>query len=202
MKILAIDTSGMTCTVAVSSDGMLMSQFSIQFKTTHSQILMPMINDIKEKINLDLNSVDAIAIANGPGSFTGLRIGLATAKALCLALDKPLIQVPTLDAMAMNFYGTDKIVCPMMDARRMQVYTGVYEFVEKKDDDFERSYDFRVVKEQEALSLEEIVSVLNGLNKEVIRLVDAITVYKDKIKELLKGPYTCATLMNNRQNNH
>ena len=78
-------------------------------------------------IELDLTSIDAIAVAAGPGSFTGLRIGSATAKGLGLALDKPLVHVPTVDALADNLYGTDRVICPLMDARSNQVYTGSYE---------------------------------------------------------------------------
>ena len=86
-----------------------------------------MLKEIGDMINLDLNSLDAIAIAAGPGSFTGLRIGSATAKGLGLALDKPIIPVPTVDGLAYDLWGTDKIVCPIMDARRNQVYTGIYQ---------------------------------------------------------------------------
>ena len=118
MKILAIDTSGLVGSVAISDGDILTALFSIQYKTTHSQILMPMISDIADKINLDLKSVDAIAIARGPGSFTGLRIGSATAKGLALAIDKPIIPIPTVDALAYNLYGNEKIICPMMDAKR------------------------------------------------------------------------------------
>ena len=91
-----------------------------------------MLKEIGDMINLDLNSLDAIAIAAGPGSFTGLRIGSATAKGLGLALDKPIIPVPTVDGLAYDLWGTDKIVCPIMDARRNQVYTGIYEFCDGK----------------------------------------------------------------------
>ena len=87
MKILAIDTSGLVGAVAVSDGDMLLSQFLIQYKTTHSEILMPMLDDICKKVHLDLSTIDAIAVAKGPGSFTGLRIGSATAKGLALALN-------------------------------------------------------------------------------------------------------------------
>ena len=112
------------------ADGdLLVSQFSVQYKTTHSEILMPMLQDICEKIHLDLSTIDAIAVSKGPGSFTGLRIGSATAKGLALALDKPIIPIPTVDAIAYNLYGVEKIVCPLMDAKRNQVYTGLYSFI-------------------------------------------------------------------------
>ena len=100
MKILSIDTSGLVGAVAVSDGDMLLSQFSIQYKTTHSEILMPMMEDICKKVHLDLSTIDAIAVAKGPGSFTGLRIGSAKAKGLALALNKPIIAVPTVDGIA------------------------------------------------------------------------------------------------------
>lgn len=87
-----------------------------------------MIDQIAAMTELDMDSVDAIAVSGGPGSFTGLRIGSATAKGLGLALKKPLIHVPTLDAMAWNLYGASGLICPVMDARRNQVYTGLYRF--------------------------------------------------------------------------
>ena len=132
MKILALDTSGLVASVAVSEDGRLIAQFSIQYKTTHSQTLMPMMQTICQMIELDLQSIDAIALAAGPGSFTGLRIGSATAKGLGLALNKPIIPVPTVDGLAYNLYGCEQVICPMMDARRGQIYTGAYTFVPQK----------------------------------------------------------------------
>ena len=128
MKILAMDTSGLVASAAVVEDDNLLAEYTVNYKKTHSQTLVPMVNEISRMIELDLDSIDAIAVAAGPGSFTGLRIGSATAKGLGLALNKPLISVPTVDALAYNLYGTDKLVCPMMDARRSQVYTGLYTF--------------------------------------------------------------------------
>ena len=128
MKILAIDSSGIVATVAILDDDILVAEYTINYKKTHSQTLLPMIEEITKMTELDLKELDAVAIAGGPGSFTGLRIGSATAKGLGLALDVPLVSVPTLDALAYNLCGSADIVCPMMDARRQQVYTGVYSF--------------------------------------------------------------------------
>ena len=94
MKLLAIDSSGLVASVAVIEEETLVAEYTMNYKKTHSQTLLPMLEEIKKSIDLDLNSIDAIAVAAGPGSFTGLRIGSATAKGLGLALNKPLISVP------------------------------------------------------------------------------------------------------------
>ena len=131
-KILALDSSGLVASVAVvegnSTYSNLLAEYTVNYKKTHSQTLLPMLDEIANMTELDLTTIDAIAIAAGPGSFTGLRIGSATAKGLGLALKKPLISIPTVDALAYNLYGTDRLICPIMDARRNQVYTGIYEF--------------------------------------------------------------------------
>lgn len=202
MKILGIDTSGLVGTVALSDGDTLTAQFQIQYKTTHSEILMPMLNDIREKIGLDLSSIDAIAIAKGPGSFTGLRIGSATVKGLALALDKPVIPVPTVDALAYNFYGNEKIICPMMDARRNQVYTGIYTFVptDFEEKNSERKYTMRILHEQFATSVDDISDKLNEIGKPVILLGDGVPVYRDLLEEKLSVPFTIAPLHLSRQN--
>ena len=126
MKILALDSSGLVASVAVMQDDTLQAEYTVNYKKTHSQTLLPMLDEVAKMTELDLNTIDAIAISGGPGSFTGLRIGSATAKGLGLALKKPLIHIPTVDALAFNLYGVEKLICPIMDARRNQVYTGLY----------------------------------------------------------------------------
>lgn len=128
MKILSMDSSGLVATVAVIEDDVMRGEYTVNYKKTHSQTLLPMIDEVAAMIELDLSTIDAIAVAGGPGSFTGLRIGSATAKGLGLALDKPIISVPTVVGLAYNYYGYDQWICPIMDARRNQVYTGVYRF--------------------------------------------------------------------------
>ena len=125
MKILAIDSSGLVASVAIIEDDNMLAEYTVNYKKTHSQTLLPMLDEIGKMIDLDLQTIDAIAVAAGPGSFTGLRIGSATAKGLGLALNKPLVSIPTVDGLAYNLYGTDKLICPLMDARRNQVYTGI-----------------------------------------------------------------------------
>ena len=202
MKILGIDTSGLVGAVAIADGDMLVSQFQIQYKTTHSEILMPMLDDVCKKIHLDLKSIDAIAVAKGPGSFTGLRIGSATAKGLALALDKPIIPIPTVDGIAYNLYGVEKIICPMMDARRNQVYTGLYTFVPNTPEgkSLERTFDMQVIHEQFATSVEDIADKINQIGKPVALLGDGVPVYRDILEKLIKVPFSVAPIHQNRQN--
>ena len=128
MKILALDSSGLVASVAVVSDDNLIGEYTINYKKTHSQTLLPMLDEVAKMTELDLKTIDFIAVSAGPGSFTGLRIGSATAKGLALALDKQIVSVPTVDALAYNLWGSADVVCPLMDARRNQTYTGLYSF--------------------------------------------------------------------------
>ena len=104
MKILALDSSGLVASVAVAEDDNLIGEYTVNYKKTHSQTLLPMLDAVAKMIDLDLETVDAIAVAKGPGSFTGLRIGSATAKGLGLALDKPIVEIPTVDGLAYNLW--------------------------------------------------------------------------------------------------
>ena len=190
MKILAIDSSSLVASVAVVEDDIMVAEYTINHKKTHSQTLLPMIDEISKMAEIDLSSVDAIAVSGGPGSFTGLRIGSATAKGLGLVWNKPLVHVPTVDAMAYNLYGSDKLICPMMDARRNQTYTGIYEFVDN---------EFKIVVEQCAISVDELIDKINELGKEVIFLGDGVPVFKDILDEKLNVKHTYAPSHMNRQ---
>lgn len=198
MKILALDSSGLVASVAIVEDEDLIAEYNIQYKKTHSQTLLPMLDEIKKMINLDLTSLDAVALATGPGSFTGLRIGSATAKGLGLALSIPLIEIPTLEGLAYNLYGASGYICPIMDARRGQVYTGIYEF-EKMSGLVEESYHLQVKKDQCALGIEEIVENLNDLGRDVIFLGDGVPVFKERLAQIMKVPYHLAPAHMNRQ---
>ena len=194
MKILALDSSGLVASVAVLEDDSCIAEYTINYKKTHSQTLLPMLDEVSRMIELDLNSIDAIAVAAGPGSFTGLRIGSATAKGLGQALGKPVIGIPTVDGLAFNLYGTDKLICPLMDARRNQTYTGLYEFVRKED-----AYELSILKEQCAVALEEIIECINEKNREVIFLGDGVPVFKAQLEEKMKVPFSFAPASCNRQ---
>lgn len=190
MKILGLDSSGLVASVAVVEDEALIAEYTVNYKKTHSQTLLPMLDEIAKMINLDLESVDAIAVAAGPGSFTGLRIGSATAKGLGLALKKPLISVPTVEALAYNLYDTDGLICPIMDARRSQVYTGVYRFEDHR---------LKVVEDQMAVSIGTLIEKCNSYGENVIFLGDGVPVFREKIEEDLNVPYSFAPAHVNKQ---
>ncbi|MBR6452742.1 MAG: tRNA (adenosine(37)-N6)-threonylcarbamoyltransferase complex dimerization subunit type 1 TsaB [Lachnospiraceae bacterium] len=190
--IIAIDSSGLVASVAVLTQEKVIAEYSVDYKKTHSQTLVPMLREITEMIELDMADVDAIAIAKGPGSFTGLRIGSATAKGLGFALDKPLIPVGTLAGLAYNAYGHGGWIVPVMDARREQVYTGIYRF---------DGGELVTVMEQDALGIEELIEKINAMTGEshVLFLGDAVPVYKDKIEAGMKVPFAFAPPHMNRQ---
>lgn len=183
MKIIGMDSSGLTASVAIVEDDRLVAEYSVNYKKTHSQTLVPMLDEISKMTELDLSTVDAIAIAKGPGSFTGLRIGSATAKGLGLALDIPIVEIPTTDGLAYNFFGTDRLICPIMDARREQVYTGLYKF---------ENDELKVLLPATAEPVEDTVARINKMGEPVIFLGDGVAVFKEKILGLIKVPVTFA----------
>ena len=200
MRVLAIDSSGMTATVAVVEDTQTIAEYTVNFKKTHSQTLLPMIDTMGKMIELDLKSIDAIAVAGGPGSFTGLRIGSATAKGLGLALEKPLIHVSTVDGLAYNLYGCQDIICPIMDARRKQVYTGMYTFARRElEESKETELVLDVLEAQNASPIEELIERLNIHGRPVVFLGDGVPVYQDVIREKMRVPFSFAPASANRQ---
>ena len=189
MRILGIESSSLVASAAVVENEVTLAEYTVNYKKTHSQTLLPMIDEMMRLLDMEPSAVDAIAVSGGPGSFTGLRIGSATAKGLGLALKKPLIHVPTLDAMAYGLFGASGLICPMMDARRQQVYTGIYRFEER----------FEIVMEQSALAVADLAERLNALGERVIFLGDGVPVYEKQLAETLTVPYCFAPAHVNRQ---
>ena len=194
MKILAIESSSLVASAAIVDDDILVAEYTVNHKVTHSQTLLPMIDEILKMTQTDKHSLDAIAVSGGPGSYTGLRIGSATAKGLGMALDIPLIHVPTIDAMAYNAYGYAGLICPIMDARRSQVYTGIYEFIDG---------GFNTLLENSAITFDELMTKIDEVNKsgkKVMFIGDGIPVFRERIDEHFKGTgYEFAPASMNRQ---
>ena len=191
MKILGIESAALVASVAIIDENVTIAEYTTNFKKTHSETLLPMLNEIVKMTGVDLKELSALAISGGPGSFTGLRIGAASAKGLGLALDLPLIHVPTLDAMALNIYSSDALIVPIMDARRNQVYTGIYKNTGKLE----------VIRESMAISIDELLDILRKIDKEekIVFLGDGVPVFREYIDENFEIAHDFAPANLNRQ---
>ena len=176
MNLLAIDASGIAGSVAYIKEDRLVGEYYICDKLTHSQTIMPMLEHMRTLLEIDLETLDAVAVTSGPGSFTGLRIGVTTAKALALALDLPIIGIPTLDVIAHNMTHTQHLICPIMDARRNQVYTALYKW---------EAEELIKLTEYKACDMDEHLEELKQKMDKIIFLGDGVDTYAQKIKEVL-----------------
>lgn len=175
MKILSIETSTMLGGVAVIDEAAgLIAETRLNVKTTHSERLMTAVNNTLTQSELGLDAIDAFAVAIGPGSFTGLRIGLSTVKGLAYATGKPVVTVPTLDAFAWNFQYSSYPVCLMLDARKSEVYSAVYKW---EDDRFKTVIDCVSVKPE---------ALLEKLRGDVLFAGEGVLLYKEKIDGIMK----------------
>jgi len=183
MKILGIESSGLTASIAVMDDDVIIAEYTTNFKKTHSETLLPMIAELMDRVGIDVNDMDYIAVSEGPGSFTGLRIGAATAKGLGLATGKELVSVPTVKALAYNLYATRGLICPIMDAKRDQVYMGVFEY---------EGDELKTVLDTDAIAITDLINKLNEIGKEVVFLGDGVPVYRDTIDNEIKCAHSYA----------
>lgn len=163
MKILALESSALACSVCLTEDDFLIAQTYENTGLTHSVTLLPMAEELLNRCGVDLRDVDVIAVAAGPGSFTGVRIGVSAAKGLAWALDKPCAKVSTLEAMAWNAVSIPGRLCPVMDARRSQVYNALF-----------LSDGERVTRltPDRAISLEDLAAQVSGMEGEQILIGD------------------------------
>ncbi|MBQ4282555.1 MAG: tRNA (adenosine(37)-N6)-threonylcarbamoyltransferase complex dimerization subunit type 1 TsaB [Lachnospira sp.] len=191
MRILAIESSAITASVAVVEDDVLMAEYTVNYKKTHSQTLLPMIDEVFKMTEMEPESIDVVAVSVGPGSFTGLRIGAATGKGIAFATGRDMVEVPTLAAMAYNMYGTDKLICPVMDAKRRHLYAGLYRF--------NKSGEVENIKEQMLISYEDLSDMINKMGQSVVFIGDGIAVAKDTFIEKLEVEYEFAAAHMNTQ---
>ena len=174
MNILALDTSALTASVAIMKDEKVVFDENVTCRLTHSETLMPMVDSALKSVEMSLSDIDLFAAANGPGSFTGVRIGVSTVKALAYASDKNVCGVSTLLSLAYNLAAAENIpIVPIMDARRGQVYNAVYIFEGGKA---------REITPPRALSIEELCGEISS---PVIFVGDGVDAYMDKIVSLL-----------------
>lgn len=187
MKILALDTTGLVASTAIVDENKTIAEFTTNYKKTHSQTIMPMIEAVRNMAEQDMHDIDYIACASGPGSFTGLRIGAATAKGLAHGLDKKIIPVPTLDALAFNIPHCTSLVVPIMDARRSQVYSAIY----SNTDSLERLSDYM------ACDINELIEKVLEIDENAVFLGDGVPVFKDIL--LKYEGFTYAPVSSNMQ---
>lgn len=180
MKLLAIDSSGLVATVALLDGDILVGEYTIHNKKTHSQTLLPMIDAMLQMAEISIDEIEGIAVAEGPGSFTGLRIGASTAKGLAQGIHVPVVAVSTLEALAYNLAGADALVCPMMDARRNQAYYGIYDV---------RGRTPVAVEPQAAAPIEEVVEKINALGRPVIFIGDGVPVFREYLDKTVTVAY-------------
>ena len=179
-----LESSAVTASVAILTDDVLTAEYTVNYKKTHSQTLLPMIDEICKMTETEPESFDLIAVSQGPGSFTGLRIGAATGKGIALALDKKMVAVPTLKAMAYNVSETDYLICPVMDARRQHLYTALYRL--------DKDGKPQEVLAQSLLSYEELIKLLNEKNEPVLFIGDGVVPAKQAFEEGLTCAYKIA----------
>ncbi len=172
MKILVMDTSGPVCGVAVMEDEKVLCEFTAQNRNTHSANLMPMAEAALEAAGTTLGEMDAIAAVTGPGSFTGVRIGVATAKGLAHGADLPCIPVDALEALSVSAGEFDGVVCPVQDARAGQVYGAAFRNGERLTAD-------------EPLKLEAFLEKILPAGNRFLFLGDGMPVHREKIREIL-----------------
>ena len=168
MIILGMDTCSANAAVAVMNDKKLIGEFVISNDRTHSQVIMPLVDDMLKKCGLDISDIAVFAVSVGPGSFTGLRIGMATVKTFAQFCKKPIIGVSSLDSLYENCALFDGIVCPIIDARHGEVYNALYK-------DGKRITDYRVV------SVDRLIEQLNG--QKVCFCGDGVLTYGDKLAQ-------------------
>lgn len=180
MLVLSVDSSYSTATCALIKDDKILAEINLNDKKQHSVILMRLIDSILKEYEIDINAIDAFIISRGPGSFTGLRIGMATLKGLAFASKKPLISVSTLDALAYNSISFQGIICPIMDALRDNIYTCLYKN--------ENNNLTPLIKEQ-CLNINELVTILKEQTLPIIFVGDGVAKHKEFLQENIPNSF-------------
>jgi len=180
MRILSIDSSSKVATAAIVNEDGLIAEYTLNNKAEHSVLIMEMIDNMLKSSNLTIDDIDGFVVSKGPGSFTGLRIGMATIKGLSFGANKPYISISTLDALAYSLLNFDGIICPIMDALRDSVYTAMYK---------NNNGSLESILEPSALDLEELVTILKEKNEKVIFTGDGLIKHKSYLQENLEKAY-------------
>ncbi len=172
MRILGIDTSTKYAGVALVEDGMVLAQSSLQFMASHSEKLLPEIVHTLEIMKTPLETIDYFAVSVGPGSFTGLRVSVSTVKGLCFATGKGVIPVSTLEVLARGLPYVESLICPVLDARKKEVYTALFKWEGEK---------LIRIKEDSVIKID---SLRDWLKEKTVFIGDGIYIYKDQLIQL------------------
>ena len=187
MKILAIDTSTQVASCAVIDENMVLGEYSLNQDFSHSENLVPMIKEILGSLDLKIDDIDLYGVSIGPGSFTGLRIGVASVKAFAHLFDKPVVGVSTLEALAFNL-PYNPIVVPMMDARRDRVYTGIYAWEDNK---------LKTLMKADALEVDILLEKLDKDYENIVVNGDGALMHRQRIRDKLKDKVSFSSIGNN-----
>ena len=177
MKVLSVDSSSKVATVAILEDDILLGEYVLNNKREHSVILMPMIENLLQENNLNIEDIDGFVVSEGPGSFTGLRIGMATIKGLSFGSNKPYVSISSLDALAYSLLYFNGIICPIMDALRDNVYTSLY---------INDNGNLKNILEITSMEIQDLINLLKEKNLPVIFVGDAVSKHREYIQNNLR----------------
>ncbi|MFW5648615.1 MAG: tRNA (adenosine(37)-N6)-threonylcarbamoyltransferase complex dimerization subunit type 1 TsaB [Candidatus Alkaliphilus sp. MAG34] len=176
MKLLAIDTSSLTATTALLDGDKLIGEYTLNHKKNHSQKLMPMIKELLDSCDTKPKEIDVFAVSLGPGSFTGLRIGIATMAAMAQALDKIVVGVSTLETLAHSLFNIQGLTCPIIDAQRDLVYTALYQWIDG---------NMMEIMEQQVVSIDELINILKEKPEKIFFTGDALDKFNSNLRDSL-----------------
>ena len=178
MKILGLESSATSAGVSVVEDGKVIALETSNTGLTHSQTLMPMVENTLKKADITINDIDFLAISNGPGSFTGVRIGVSAVKGICDPLNKKCVGISTLEAIAKPLENTGVIAVATMDARCNQVYTATFDCL---------NGEMKRLTEDEAITIDELTERLKTQDKQIVLIGDGANVCYNKMKDVLES---------------
>lgn len=187
MKVLSIDTATECASCAVLDDDKLLGEISFNYKKQHSVILMSMIDNLLNNLGLNVNSLDGFVVSKGPGSFTGLRIGVSAIKGFSQGTSKPFVGISSLDSLAYNLAYTTGIICPILDALRNNVYTALYKF---------EGANLKIISEHTIMSIDDLIVELNNRQEPVCFIGDAVPKFKEKLTSGIENVSFAPTHLN------
>lgn len=176
MKILALDSSSIVATAALIDGNKMIGEMTINHKKNHSQKLMPLIQKLLDEVEVKIQDVDGFGVSIGPGSFTGIRIGVSTAKALAQVGNKPLVGISTLEGLAFNLPYSEGLLCPILDAQREQIYTALYQWQGQK---------MLCIEKDQAVSVKDWIEELSKRGEKIHLIGDGIPKYAEQFQDRL-----------------